>query len=300
MKKIILFLILIMFLPVVIYAETYWGGELPNIKDTHLKAEVTIDGDIYTYSYTITSGVANTGEIGTFDVDIIVPEGGAELSGEGLENGPGYLKYTSAQVLSEPTTPKMIPVGFFSPPDWVAGVNVIGQAGWGSGDKSAILPDQRLGEFQITSYGLPGIRDFRIEPDLIPPSEESDITIEQIQEVEDKAAFKGKTLGPTAPPADFKPLDFLDHIISMKHEATTLGWIKNAGIENSLDKKLDSAKKSLEKGSTTSAKNILSAFINEVEAQGCESYDNCPEGKHLNPEASGLLKYNVEYLLERL
>ncbi|MBI5559914.1 MAG: hypothetical protein HY883_01390, partial [Deltaproteobacteria bacterium] len=106
--------------------------------------------------------------------------------------------------------------------------------------------------------------------------------------------------GPTAPPLDFEPLDFLDYIISMKHEAFTLGWIKNAGIENSLDKKLESAKKSLEKGSTISAKNILSAFINEVEAQGCATYENCPEGKHLTPEAWALLKYNVEYLMERL
>jgi len=109
-----------------------------------------------------------------------------------------------------------------------------------------------------------------------------------------------KTLGPTAPPADFKPLEFLDYIISMKHEAFTLGWIRNAGIENSLDKKLDSARKSLERGSATSAKNVLSALVNEVEAQGCAIYDDCPSGKHLTPEAWALLKYNVEYLLDRL
>ncbi|HLE09386.1 MAG TPA: hypothetical protein VI914_07135, partial [Thermodesulfobacteriota bacterium] len=106
--------------------------------------------------------------------------------------------------------------------------------------------------------------------------------------------------GPTAPPLDFKPLEFLNYIISLKHEAFTLGWIKNAGIENSLDKKLDSARKSLERGSATSAKNILSAFINEVEAQGCATYNDCPAGKHLTPEAWALLKYNIEYLLERL
>jgi len=48
------------------------------------------------------------------------------------------------------------------------------------------------------------------------------------------------------------------------------------------------------------AKNVLSALVNEVEAQGCAIYDDCPSGKHLTPEAWALLKYNVEYLLDRL
>ena len=86
----------------------------------------------------------------------------------------------------------------------------------------------------------------------------------------------------------------------MKHEAFSLGWIKNKGIENSLDVKLDNAKKKLEQGNNIATKNILNAFINEVEAQGCAVYENCPSGKHLTPEAYGLLKYNVQYLLNKL
>lgn len=39
------------------------------------------------------------------------------------------------------------------------------------------------------------------------------------------------------------------------------------------------------------AKNILDASLNEVEAQN---------GKHLTSEAYALLKYNVQYLVERL
>src|SRR3989339_2153121 len=273
-RRIILFLFFcfIILLPVMIGAETYWGGELPNISNTQLKVEVTVVGDIYTYSYTIISDATNTGEIGTFDIDITQPKGGIELSGEGLVNGPGYLRHTSAHILSEPTSPKMIPVGFFSPYDWVAGVNILGQAGWGSGYKSIILPGQSLSGFQITSYGLPSIRDFRIEPELVPPSagdtEESGepVSLEEYQAVEDKVAFTGKTIGPTAPPADFKAIDFLNYIISMKHEAFSLGWIDNKGIEQSLDAKLENAKKKLEQGNKNAAKNILGAFINEVEA----------------------------------
>lgn len=299
-KKIALLFIIVFSLPIYVFAETYWGGELPDIKRTRLKTEVVLNADIYTYSYIVISDLSNKGEIGTLDIDIKLPEGGIELSGEGLVSGPGYLKHTSAQVLSEATTPRMIPVGFFSPPDWVSGLNVLGQAGWGSGERSVVLPGQSLQGFQINSRGLPGIREFRIQPDLIPPSEESDITAEQIRAVKDKVAFTGKTIGSTAPPADFKPLDFLDRIISMKHEAFSFGWINDKGIENSLDVKLDNAKKAMERGNIVAAKNILNAFVNEVEAQGCKSHDDCPPGKHIVPEAYALLKYNAQYLMDKL
>jgi hypothetical protein len=113
-------------------------------------------------------------------------------------------------------------------------------------------------------------------------------------------SVKGKTIGPTAPPAVFKPIEFLGNIINLKHEAFNLGWIKNEGILKSLDAKLDNAKKKLENGDTKTAKNILNAFINEVEAQGCATYENCPSGKHLTSEAYGLLKYNAQYLIDHL
>ncbi len=109
-----------------------------------------------------------------------------------------------------------------------------------------------------------------------------------------------KTIGPTAPPSDFKPLDFLNYIIDLKHQSTSLGWIRDKGIEQSLDTKLENAKKKIEQGNVGAAKNILEALINEVEAQGCESYESCPSGKHLTSEAYALLKYNVRYLIENL
>lgn len=86
----------------------------------------------------------------------------------------------------------------------------------------------------------------------------------------------------------------------MKHEAFDLGWIKNKGILQSLDAKIESAKRALERGQTKTAMNKLNAFINEVEAQGCASYEDCPPGKHLTSEAYGLLKYNAQYLIDHL
>jgi len=165
-----------------------------------------------------------------------------------------------------------------------------------------VKPGMFLDGFIIKSLGLPTITTYYVagwyEPERftegMAPDEDcpgQDIFTNAVQ---------GKTIGPTAPPADFKPLDFLNYIIDLKHQAFSLGWIKERGIEESLDAKLENARKKIEEGNTVAAKNILEALINEVEAQGCESYENCPSGKHLTSEAYALLKYNVRYLIEKL
>ena len=186
------------------------------------------------------------------------------------------------------------------------------------GELHGIPTGETVGGFLFRSQGIPAIVNSafwgRERAEFSPPGDyDADDVADYFDKIyqgfkeEYKDKFKTvllKTLGPTAPPADFKPLDFLNYIISMKHEATSLGWITNKGIEQSLDAKLEAAKKKLEQGKNDTAKNVLQAFINEVEAQGCESYEGgsapCPQGKHLTPEAYALLRYNVLYLIERL
>lgn len=301
MKKIVLkFVFLLTSLPAIVSAQTYWGGELPIISDTKLKMEVTLAGDVYNYKYIIVSGSTNTGQLWSFDIDVKEPEGGIDLSGEGLVNGPGYLKHTSAQVLSEPTTPKMIPVGLFSPPNWNSGPSILGQVGWGSDDvKDRILPGGSLEGFMIISRGIPGIREFVIEPKLVPPSEESGITPKQIQEVQDKVSFKGRTVGPTAPPKDFVPIEFLNYLITLLHDSRKLGWVKVDGVHQSLLAKLTNAKRKMEAGENAVAKNMLNAFLNEVRAVSCPDF-TCPGNKPLTSEAYALLFFNGQFLWERL
>jgi hypothetical protein len=182
------------------------------------------------------------------------------------------------------------------------------------GEPSGILPDKTEKGLSFKSKGLPTIVNSVFFGDkraiYSPPgdydTDEIEDSFERVmksleEQYKDKFEYIVKrTLGPTAPPADFKPVAFVDYIISQKHEAYSLGWIKNKGIENSLDEKLDNAKKKIETGDTKTAQNILNAFINEVEAQGCKTYDDCPSGKHLTPEAYALLKYNMQYLIDNL
>ena len=160
-----------------------------------------------------------------------------------------------------------------------------------------ISPGASLEGFSLTAPGLPGIVNAYFQgyvEDVVFPYEPPDEIEDPLTEIDlnvEKSYVSRKTLGPTAPPADFKAIDFLNYIISMKHEAFSLGWITSYGIEQSLDAKLDNAKKKIEQGNKNAAKNILGAFINEVEAQ---------RDKHLTSEAYGLLKYNVQYLIGKL
>lgn len=229
------------------------------------------------------------------------------------EKTPGGFKYNytlsssekSQQEVSDFMVEYYSAIGNISSPEGWFGMPINRSPYFWASDEieNNIKPGNRLGGFGMHSAGLPAIVIYYAHGWRELPT----ISEEEMPEEEDCPerdifinAFKGKTIGPTAPPADFRPVEFINYIIDLKHQSTSLGWITNQGVENSLDAKLDNAKKKLEQGNITAAKNILNAFINEVEAQGCAAYENCPSGKHLTPEAYALLKYNVNYLIGQL
>jgi hypothetical protein len=63
--------------------------------------------------------------------------------------------------------------------------------------------------------------------------------------------------------------------------------------------KLTNAKRKLESGDTKVTKNMLKAFLNEVEATSCKEFE-CPGNKPLTSEAYALLFFNGQFLWERL
>lgn len=287
------------------------GQELPYLRDLSVQATVNFNPNtgIYTYSFSINNGHSSNGKIDELEIDISRDSQSISYDTVGLQFAKTWME-GSFQRMYPKLAHRIVPVGFPAvPPSWDGLIGIDGTAAFFTAERD-ILQGQTLSGFVMSSKGLPGVRRFIAHPYYDPndyyPSiddvsvEEAAKIVAQVDSDMENIAFKGKTLGPTAPPADFKPIEFLNYIINMKHEAFTLGWIKNKGIENSLDAKLDNTKKKIEQGNTQAAKGILNAFINEVEAQGCESYDNCTEGKHLTPEAYALLKYNVQYLISNL
>ena len=199
------------------------------------------------------------------------------------------------------------------------------------GDIHGIAAGQKERGFSFKSKGLPAIVDSILlgheRTEYSPPGDfDTEDIIASFSRVrkEIKEQYKDKfgsivrkTVGPAAPPADFKPIAFLDYIISLKHEAYDLGWIvqgrdddkgkkedEEKGIIKSLDKKLEKAKAELVKGDTREAIEKLKSFIHEVEAlykKDKEEKHKKEEGhSHITSEAYALLKYNTIYLIEQL
>jgi hypothetical protein len=291
-------MLLILIIPISVYSQEIRllpGETLPELHSVQVSANAFYDSTsgIYRYTYAVTNANTNTGAIGHIEIDITKPYGNISLSGDGLVSGQGYLEQSSKE-LSVRLAGSIIPVGVSAPKNWVAGVTVRGTASWGATEDTAfIYPGSSTNQFEMNSRGLPGIRNLAISPDFKqqPVDEATQENLDRIKTIENKISYKAKTIGPTAPPAVFNATTFLDYIINLKHQAASLGWISNSGIVNSLDVKLDNAKKKLSQGDNSTAKNILNAFINDVEAQ---------VGKHLTSEAYALLKYNALYLIDNM
>ena len=88
------------------------------------------------------------------------------------------------------------------------------------------------------------------------------------------------------------PQDFTDSLETFRlRSCEELGWITNQGICNSLRVKLRNVRRHLERDKPKQARNVLNAFINQVEAQ---------RGKHITEEGYALLYFNAEYLMDKL
>lgn len=188
--------------------------------------------------------------------------------------------------------PCVAPRGLGVLPSW----QEVAWVAWGAPDEVEIRPGSSASGFKFTSLSsLPGIVDYYAEGWHEIPSFPYGMAPDYVPGYNDFTPYGpgtvGKTIGPVPLPKVFNPISFIGTLTSLKEECYSLGWIDNEGILNSLNKKLDNAKKNLEKGNIKTAKNILNAFINEVEAQ---------KGKHLSPEAYAVLKFNAQYLIDNL
>lgn len=287
--RIIMFLVFILFPANLIAGSGYYEDCYYETGD---RISLSVSGQVsknqgkgvFYYSYDVISNPKSEQDVWVFQ--IILPEKNIILNTNTPAEwgGPGWSgKSTKYSHLRE-----------IKPPYWIA---------WTAPEKN-MKPSERASGFMFeTSFGLPMIVDYYAEGESVARCPEG-MAVDFIPGYDDLTPYGpgivGKTIGPTALPGEFKPIEFIDYIILKKHEAYNLGWIKNKGIENSLDAKLDNAKKKIEQGNLKAAKNILEAFLNEVEAQGCETYEKCSEGKHLTPEAYALMKYNVDYLISNL
>jgi hypothetical protein len=167
---------------------------------------------------------------------------------------------------------------------------------WMWSGAQGLEPTESANGFALESAGLPGITNANFQgraPILAWPTAPGGNLLKQIFALKVYPAnhVLRKTVAPVAPPSSFVPLDFLETLISYKHQAFELGWIKNQKIVKHLDKTFEHAKKRLEKGSIPRAIKALRASVKRVETR---------KKGHLTSEAYALLRFNTEYLIDQL
>src|SRR4030066_2553157 len=247
------------------YGRTTIIDDPPNKIDPVLKAYVNWDDSLKEYKYNFTISNGNKAKQ---LLDTIIIKFFTTIYGQAAPNKDWYMD------------------------EYRAGRTDTWQWSKTRGVPSGIPPGGVEDGFSFKSKGLPSIVRMSLWGERrarysVPGDYDTDEIIESFSRVrkELKVQYKDKfgsivrkTVGPKAPPTSFMPLDFLNYIISLKHESYNLGWIvqgrdddkdkyddEEKGIMQSLDKKLEKAKAELVKGDTKEAIEKLKSFIHTVE-----------------------------------
>ncbi len=189
--------------------------------------------------------------------------------------------------------------------------------------RSAILPGERL-SFSFETKGLPGIGSYWAEgwaPWFFTQEEEDSLIAEgynwEKSRAIDENFFKGTTIVRRSPSAVFNPTVFLDTLLSYTRQSVVLGWLKttrdddcdddeqpNDGVPKNIEKRIEKAKKELLQGDSVKARKELEKLVKKVEKIYKKSEEAEKKKREseitMSSEAYALLKYNTEYLIERL
>jgi hypothetical protein len=287
----------------VAYVQKSLVGSLPTVPGVVAGVRATVSRstpDLLTYSYRATNEPTSQANIAFFELDASSPPNGAKLSDKGVVQGQGSLVAYEADVLSRKGSTSAVPVGLTSPAGWAGTLTIDGFVNWlAETDEDFIRPSGGLGTFQVSSPGLPGIRRYVARPyidpnslNLVPPADEEDSLRYQIQfdSVQDAASSAGYTLGPTAPPAKFDGLQFLETIREYKNSAEKLGWIRDQNLLSPLEADIDGAELQLAIGNKVETSKRLQHLLTTLDDSSAR----------IEPEADSLLRFNVEYMLQSL
>lgn len=283
-----------------IISPSLYSQQLPNLRKVNVHAEITVNSSakLYYYNYTLTSDGINSGNVIRFEIDITRDLNSIMIDTLELRFEDNFTE-TSFRRHFPALREKIVPVGFPNSPEiWDGGITNNLTARF-SGSELLIKPGETLSGFTLMSKGLPGIRPCIVSPDfdidilypMNPDTPDTAYSFKQIDLDREAVKFRGLTIGPTAPPANFVHLDFLDTIISYKHQARDLGWIDNQGTADKYEDHFTSAQTNLQQGNINGARVSLNTVLTEVALDSATS---------LTSEAYALLRYNTEYLLNQL
>jgi hypothetical protein len=183
----------------------------------------------------------------------------------------------------------LMPAHAISPHGWAGGFFTHDSiySWWSSDSVTAISPGSSLSGFTLKSFGLPYITVsyswYYMEPDSGEPEREpTSIYVD---------AMVMETIAPKAAPFPFDALVFLDTIKSYIDRSHVLAWIKDQTTADKYATYLSSARAKLVQGDSVGARTVLQQVLHDVDIDSTAN---------LTSEADALVRYNTEYLLDRL
>ena len=307
--------------------------QYPSLVKVQIHATIMYDVDhnMFQYDYALANDAANTGSIVEFEVDISRDEQSANLDTVGLRFENDSFTEGSFRRNFPHLQARIVPVGFLRTPDgtWTGRLSDDLTASFGGTRSYVIRPGKRSDAFEMMSKGLPSIRWCIVSPffnfdslfsEQRFPNEED---IPNTDSIQNAVKYRSWTIGPMAPPAHFDALAWIDTLLSYSRQSTDLGWLGKGhdndcddderpddGIVKNIELRLEKAKRELTKGDSVQTRKELEKLVQKVERIWKRSQEE--EKKHkrdqrernenviVTSEAYALLKYNTEYLIERL
>ena len=271
--------------------------EYPFLSKVQITATVSynLPSHLFFYSYQVSSDQSNKGTILFIDLDISRGQHTMTYDTVGLtfdsKLSESYFREHYPHLMGG-----IVPVGFPRLPNegWYANIGGVFAEATMSTDSLGIVPGQRVSDIVISSRALPGIRKIRFEPEfqdgIYFPYDDTTNT-DDIDSIRYAIKFRGWTVAPTAPPVNFEATSWCDTLVNYTLESETLGWIKDRPTATKYLAYFSSARSKLEQHDSVGVRTVLQQVLREVESDSAV---------HLSSEAYALLRFNTEYLVDKL
>ncbi len=272
--------------------------QIPQLHGVAVRGSASQDPStlILTYRYSLGDDPSSIGCMQELQIDVTNLPGRATLSSSGLVDYPRYV----VRNFGGNSGASLVPIGVPSLPSyngipsaWGAIVSGKGYISWGSAlNEIDLPPGTQLGNFVLTSYGLPTIRSFTVIPVYNPPPvDEGQITagsFDTLQTIEDTIKRVGLTIGPPAP---FDSVKFLDTLKSYSTRSLSAGWIGTQSTVNKYNGLFDAIKTQIQLSNGEVARILLDSAIATAIRDS---------GSAITTEAYTLLRFNSAYLKKHL
>ena len=277
--------------------------QYPNLWNVGIRASSfqSRSEQMFYYLYTLTNNISNKGEISGFEIDISRTLNSCEIDTIGLKfENDGFTEKDFRDNFPH-LKDRIIPVGFYNTPagkKWIGGLTDYLTADFAGFGENHILPGQSLYGFEMMSKGLPSIRRCIVSPffdeiALFPDPEDTTITyyVPPLDSVRNAVKFYGWTIGPTAPPINFIATVWCDTLTSYTNRSRALGWIKDQATANKYIGYFSFSRTKLVQQDSVGVRTVLLQVLKDVDIDSTAN---------LTSEAYALIRYNTEYLMERL